>query len=182
MSKKIYIIVGSTRPGRVGRTIADWFYEQTQIVNSENVKFEIVDLADWNLPLFDEPIIPRFSPGQNEHSKKWTAKIADADGYIIVTPEYNHSIPASLKNALDYVYEEWRQKPVAFVTYGWHGSEMAIKHLTDITNLLEMRILPEQVTITFNQAMFNEQYQLTDPQKDLTPHVEDAAKVIKSFM
>lgn len=179
MAKKVFIIVGSTRPGRVGRTIAEWFYEQTKAV--EGVDFELVDLADWNLPLFNEPTPPKFAPVQHDHSKDWTAKIAEADGYVIVTAEHNHSIPAALKNALDYVYHEWGKKPVAFVSYGWSGGKMAVKHLTDITTNLEMKILPEQVNITFDPAMFDEQSQLANLEKDLAPYAEAAAKVAKAF-
>lgn len=179
MSKKIYIIVGSTRPGRVSRMVTDWFYQQAAEV--KDVTFEIVDIADWDLPLFNEAIPPKFAPPQHDHSKNWTAKIAEADGYVIVTAEHNHSIPASLKNALDYVYHEWGNKPVAFVSYGWGGGKMAVKHLTDITKNLEMEILPEQVNITFNPAMFDEQSQLANPEKDLAPYAEAAAKVANAF-
>lgn len=181
MSKKIHIIVGSTRPNRIGRTVADWFHQQAKVVSAEDVEFEIVDLADWDLPLFNEATPPKFAPVQHDHSKDWTAKIAEADGYVIVTAEHNHSIPASLKNALDYVYHEWNNKPVAFVSYGWGGGKMAVKHLIDITENLEMNILPAQVNITFNPTMFDERGQLVNLEKDLAPHAEDAVKVAKSF-
>jgi NAD(P)H-dependent FMN reductase len=179
MAKKIYIIVGSTRAGRVGRTIAEWFYQQAK--NTSDAAFEIVDLADWDLPLLNEPIPAKFAPPQYDHSKNWAAKIAEADGFVFVTAEHNHSIPASLKNAIDYVYHEWGNKPVAFVSYGWHGGKMAVKHLTDIATNLEMKIVPEQANITFSPAMFDQQNQLADPEKDLAPYTEAATAVAKSF-
>lgn len=181
MSKKIYIILGSTRSGRVGHTIAEWFYKQA-VGATDDVTFELVDLAEWDLPLLNEPIPAKFAPPQYDYTKKWAAKIAEADGFVFVTAEHNHSVPASLKNAIDHVYHEWGSKPVAFVSYGWHGGKMAVKHLTDITKNLEMNVLPEQVNITFNPAMFDERNQLSDPKKDLTLYAEAAGSVAKAFI
>jgi len=179
MSKKIYIIVGSTRPGRVGRTIAEWFAQHA--LKSQDVTFELVDLADWQLPLLNEPVPAKFAPPQHDHSKKWAAKISEADGFVFVTAEHNHSIPASLKNAIDYIYHEWGGKPVAFVSYGWHGGKMAVKHLTDITTNLEMKVLPQQVAITFTPDMFDQQNQLVNPEKDLAQYAQTAIQVVRSF-
>lgn len=179
MSKKIYIIVGSTRPGRVGRTVAEWFAQHAS--KSQDVTFELVDLADWQLPLLNEPIPAKFASPQHDHSKKWAAKIAEADGFVFVTAEHNHSVPASLKNAIDYIYHEWGGKPVAFVSYGWHGGKMAVKHLTDITTNLEMKILPQQVNVTFTPDMFDQQNQLANPEKDLAQYAQTATQVVKSF-
>lgn len=180
MSKKIYVIIGSTRPGRVGRSVAEWFYEQTK--DTPGVEFEVVDLAEWQLPPLNEPIPAKFAPPQHDHSKQWMAKIAEADGFVFVTAEHNHSIPASLKNAIDYVYHEWGGKPVSFVSYGWHGGKMAVKHLTDITTNLEMKILPEQVNITFHPAMFDQYQQLADPEKDLEEYKEAAKVIARAFV
>lgn len=179
MSKKIYIIVGSTRPGRVSRTVAEWFYEK--VSDTPGVTFELIDLADWDLPLLNEPIPAKFAPPQYDHSKKWAAKVAQADGFVFVTAEHNHSVPASLKNAIDYVYHEWGGKPVAFVSYGWYAGKTAVKHLTDIVTNLEMNILSDQVNIAFDPAMFDEKSQLANPEKDLAKYTQAAVRIANSF-
>lgn len=136
MSLKIGIIVGSTRPSRVGRTIADWFYDQVK--DTPDVQFDILDLKEENLPFLDEPGLPSAGNYQNESTKRWGAKVDQYDGYIIVTPEYNHGVAAPLKNALDTIYSEWRRKPVAFVGYGAMGGARAIEQLVQIVTQLNM--------------------------------------------
>jgi NAD(P)H-dependent FMN reductase len=117
MSKpKLLIVIASTRPGRAGRPIGDWFTAFAR----EHGGFEVdeADLAELNLPLMDEPNHPRLKNYTKDHTKAWSAQVAAADAFVFVTPEYNHSFPASLKNAFDYLHEEWRHKPLGFVSYG----------------------------------------------------------------
>lgn len=140
MSTKIGIIVGSTRPTRVGRTIADWLYNQVK--DTPDVSFDIIDLKEVNLPFLDEPGLPSAGNYQNEHTKKWGEKIAQYDGYIFVTPEYNHGIAAPLKNAIDTIHAEWDRKPVAFVGYGALGGARAIEQLVQVTAQINMVPLP----------------------------------------
>jgi NAD(P)H-dependent FMN reductase len=113
---KLLIVVASTRPGRVGRPVGDWFAE----VAREHGGFEVreVDLAELDLPLLDEPNHPRLRNYTKEHTKAWSATVDAADAIVFVTPEYNHSFPASLKNAVDYLNHEWRHKALGFVSYG----------------------------------------------------------------
>jgi NAD(P)H-dependent FMN reductase len=113
---KLLVIVASTRPGRVGRPVADWFLEAAR----EHGGFEIeeADLLELNMPMLDEPNHPRLRNYTHEHTKKWSATVDAADAIVWVTPEYNHSYPASLKNAVDYLFHEWQYKPVGFVSYG----------------------------------------------------------------
>jgi NAD(P)H-dependent FMN reductase len=113
---KLNVIIGSTRPGRIGLPIGQWFYGYAQ----RHGKFEVrlVDLAEVNLPLLDEPKHPRLRQYEHEHTKTWSAIVAEADAYAFVTPEYNHSAPAALTNAIDFVYHEWSYKPACFVSYG----------------------------------------------------------------
>jgi len=177
---KTLIIVASTRPGRVGRPIADWFFAQAASQPS-GVQFELVDLADWNLPFLDEPIPPMAHTYQHDHTKRWSAKIADADGYIIVTPEYNHGYPAALKNALDYLYHEWAGKPVGFVGYGMGGGRLAVSQLQQVVEELQMRPLTEQVAITFEHDMFDEHHQLVEPDKVLAKYT-GAARILVQAM
>lgn len=132
----IQIIVGSTRPGRVGRKITDWFAKD--LILPVGTTVEIIDLAEINLPMLDEPMSAMMNQYSKDHTKEWSDIIAKADGYVWVTPEYNHGVPASLKNAIDYLYIEWQYKPVAFVGYGGLGAARAIEHLVGISSELSM--------------------------------------------
>ncbi|HTW11148.1 MAG TPA: NAD(P)H-dependent oxidoreductase [Solirubrobacteraceae bacterium] len=117
MSKpKLLVIIASTRPGRVGRPVGDWFVQ----VAREHGGFEVqeADLAELNLPVLDEPKHPRLRDYQHDHTKRWSAIVDAADAFVWVTPEYNHSYPASLKNAIDYVFHEWTHKVLGYVSYG----------------------------------------------------------------
>ena len=101
---KLAIIVGSTRPGRVGESVARWVYELAN--KRADAAIELVDIQDFNLPLLDEPVPPSQGQYSKEHTKRWAAKIDSFDGYVFVTPEYNHGISGALKNAIDFVYAE----------------------------------------------------------------------------
>lgn len=136
MSLKVAVIVGSTRPGRAGKNIAEWYMNHTNDVSG--MKFELIDLEKEGLPFLDEPVPASAQQYQHEHTKKWSEKISGFDAYIFVTAEYNHSIPAPLKNAIDYLYNEWANKPVAFVGYGGAGGTRAIVHLRTIAGELQM--------------------------------------------
>lgn len=124
---KIAIILGSTRPGRNGEAVARWVYDKAKKrANNNNsydhdVKFEYIDIKDFNLPLLDEPIPPSQGQYSKEHTKAWSAKINSFDAFIFVTPEYNHGIPGALKNAIDFLYQEWNNKVAGFVSYGSAG-------------------------------------------------------------
>jgi NAD(P)H-dependent FMN reductase len=126
---KIKIIVGSTREGRFSDKAATWIAEE--IKEKEKVIVEILDLRDYNMPFFNESISPanKKEPYKNETVDLFTKKIQEGDAFIIVSPEYNHGIPGVLKNALDWVYQEWNNKPVAFVSYGSVGGARVIEQL-----------------------------------------------------
>jgi NAD(P)H-dependent FMN reductase len=134
----IQVIVGSTRPGRVGRKVADWFVKQAEVPAGSTI--EIIYLADINLPLLDEPISAMMNQYSKDHTKEWSSIISKADGYVFVTPEYNHGTSAALKNAIDYLYSEWGYKPVAFVGYGGMGATRAIESL--VVSASELRMFP----------------------------------------
>jgi NAD(P)H-dependent FMN reductase len=142
---KIGIIIGSTRPGRVGEAVAKWVYELSK--SRDDAEFELVDIKDYDLPLLDEP---EPASGQNytkDHTKKWAAKIAELDGFIFVTPEYNHSISGALKNALDYLYLEWTNKAAGFVSYGSIGGARAVEALRPIMAQFKIADVREQVML-----------------------------------
>jgi NAD(P)H-dependent FMN reductase len=143
---KIGIILGSTRPGRNGAQVADWLFK----IASErtDADFELIDLADYPLPHLDEPMPPSLGLYQNDHTKQWAAKIASFDGFVIVTPEYNHSTSGVLKNAIDYLYAEWNNKAVGFVSYGSAGGARAVEHLRLIAAELQMADVRQQVVLS----------------------------------
>src|SRR5256886_5489632 len=118
------IILGSTRPNRNGEQVARWVLEAAS--RRHDAHFELLALRDYPLPHLDEPLPPSFGQYQNEHTRQWAAKIASFDGFVIVTPEYNHGTSGVLKNAIDYLYAEWNNKAVGFVSYGGTGAARAV--------------------------------------------------------
>ncbi|WP_313545263.1 NADPH-dependent FMN reductase [Leifsonia aquatica] len=133
---KIAIIIGSTRPGRNGEAVARWVYEHA--AKRAGVEYELVDLADWNLPHLDEAMPAAMGQYANDHTKAWAAKIAEFDGYLFVTPEYNHSTSGALKNAIDFVGAEWANKAAGFVSYGVFGGARAVEHLRLVLSQLQV--------------------------------------------
>ena len=140
---KIGIIIGSTRPGRNAEQVAKWYYEIAK--KRTDAEFELVDIADYNLPLLDEALPAGWNQYANDHTKKWAAKIGEFDGFIMVTPEYNHSTSAALKNAIDYLGVEWNNKAVGFVSYGSAMGVRAVEHLRLIAGELQMADIRQQV-------------------------------------
>jgi NAD(P)H-dependent FMN reductase len=143
---KLQVIVVSTRPARLGLAVAEWFFGRAQ----QHARFEseLVDLKEVNLPLFDEPRHPRFGQYEHEHTRAWSARVAPADAFVFVTPEYNHAAPPSLVNALDFLSAEWANKPAAFVSYGGiSGGTRAVQMAKPILLALRMVPIPESVTI-----------------------------------
>lgn len=140
------IIIASTRPGRKGPAIAAWIFEWCK--KNSLFSTEVLDLVEINLPFLDEPKPARLKEYTNEHTKSWSREIDNSDAFIIVTPEYNHGYPASLKNAMDFLYWEWNYKPVAFVSYGGvAGGTRAVQQLHQVATSLNMMPLPESVCI-----------------------------------
>ncbi len=143
---KIGIIIGSTRPGRNGEAVAKWVFELSKKRN--DAEFELVDLVDFNLPLLDEPYPAMMVQYTKDHTKVWSAKIASFDGFIFVTPEYNHSTSGALKNAIDYISVEWNNKAAGFVGYGSAGGVRAVEHLRLIAGELQMADVRAQVILS----------------------------------
>ena len=143
---RIGIILGSTRPNRNGEQVARWVYDIAS--RRSDAEFELVDLRDYPLPHLDEPLPPSMGQYQNDHTKAWAEKIASFDGFVIVTPEYNHSTSGVLKNAIDYLYAEWNNKAVGFVSYGSVGGARAAEHLRLVAGELQMADVRQQVTLS----------------------------------
>jgi NAD(P)H-dependent FMN reductase len=142
----IAIILGSTRPGRNGKSVADWVVDKASA--RATARYELVDLADHPLPHIDEPIPPSVGQYAGEHTKAWAEKISSFDGFIFVTPEYNHSTSGVLKNAIDYLYGEWNNKAAAFVSYGSLGGARAIEHLRAICSELQIAHVRQQLSFS----------------------------------
>jgi NAD(P)H-dependent FMN reductase len=154
-SPKLHTIILSTRPGRVGLSVGQWFHEFASAHGGFDA--ELVDLADFDLPLYDEPVHPRFQQYENEHTKGWSASVADADAYVFVTPEYNYSPPPSFVNAVDYVYREWNYKPCGFVSYGGvSGGLRAVQAERLQVTTLKMMPMMESVPIPMVASLMSE--------------------------
>lgn len=145
----LLVIVGSTRPGRAGLPVSEWFVKRA--ASHDGVAVTVADLAELDLPLLDEPNHPRLRQYLNRHTKDWSAMVDAADAIVIVTPEYNHSYPAPLKNALDYLHQEWQYKPVGFVSYGGvSAGTRAVVALKPVVSALRMVPVVENVNIPFH--------------------------------
>jgi NAD(P)H-dependent FMN reductase len=146
MMIKIGIVLGSTRPGRKSETVGHWVLEHARA--RTDAAFEIVDIAHYKLPLLDEPVPASMNQYQNAHTKAWAERIATLDGYIFVTPEYNHGPSGALKNAIDFVYKEWNNKAAGFVGYGAVGAVRAIEQLRVVLAECQIATVRAQVGLS----------------------------------
>ncbi|MCC6417612.1 MAG: NAD(P)H-dependent oxidoreductase [Gemmataceae bacterium] len=150
---KLAIIIGSTRPGRVAEAVARWVYELAQ--KRGDAEFELVDIKEFDLPLLDEPIPPSQGKYSREHTKRWAARIDSFDGYVFVTPEYNHGISGALKNAIDFLYAEWNNKAAGFVGYGSAGGVRAVEHLRLVMAEVQVATVRAQVMLSLHDDFEN---------------------------
>lgn len=147
------IIVASTRPGRAGLPVGEWFTAEAR--RHGGFEIEVLDLAAIALPFLDEPHHPRLRRYQHEHTKAWSRRINAADAIALIAPEYNYGYTAPLKNALDYLFHEWCYKPVGFVSYGGKvGGTRSVQMLKQVVTTLKMMPIPEAVTIPNIGAWF----------------------------
>ncbi|KAK9482112.1 flavoprotein-like protein [Lipomyces starkeyi] len=152
---KVAIVICSTRSPRVGDKVADFVKGVLEEHDtSGSPALSLVDVADYKLPVYDEPVIPAMVPEKaqftHEHSKAWSAKISEFSGYIFVTPEYNYGIPGSIKNAIDYLYNEWQGKPVFIVSYGVEGGNKVSDALKQTLDGMKLLVCPTRVTLPFH--------------------------------
>ncbi|MDX8035584.1 NAD(P)H-dependent oxidoreductase [Lentzea sp. BCCO 10_0856] len=142
---RIAVILGSTRPGRRSEAVAQW------VVNVANARddasFDLVDLAEFDLPMLDEPMPAIVGQYQHAHTREWASRIASYDGFVFVTPEYNHSFSAALKNAIDYLYAEWNDKAAGFVGIGGTGGLRAVEQLRLV--LAELKVATVRTQVAF---------------------------------
>ena len=152
---KLLEIIASTRPGRVGLPVGEWFYEHA--TEHGGFEVELADLAVVQLPLLDEPHHPRLRQYTQDHSQAWSATVDAADAIVLVTAEYNYGYPAALKNAIDYLHHEWRHKPVGFVSYGGVAAgTRAVQQLKAVVQAVGMTAVQGAVSIPFVQQFLTE--------------------------
>lgn len=145
---QLQIIMTSTRDGRVGMPIAEWFTDFAKTHGKFELKF--IDLKEVALPMFDEPHHPSKQQYVHEHTKQWSALVKQADAYVFVVPEYNHMLPPALLNALDYLVVEWAYKPVGFVSYGGvSGGTRSVESALPMLAGLKLVGIPEAVNVPF---------------------------------
>jgi len=180
---KIQVITDTTRPNRVNTQVADWIYGIAKLRSGLDV--ELVDIADYNLPLLDEPKPPSMGGYTQEHTKVWAAKVAEADGYVFVLPEYNHGIPGSLKNAIDFIYAEWNNKAAGFVSYGSGGGVRSAEHMRAVTGELQIADVRAQVMLNLqddfeNYSVFKPRSRHEDNANTLLDQLTAWAEVMKT--
>jgi NAD(P)H-dependent FMN reductase len=158
---KLEIIVASTRPGRVGLSIGQWIEREAK-EHAGFAEVELVDLAEVDLPFMNEPNHPRLGRYTHQHTRDWSAKVAEADAFVIVMPEYNYGYNAEIKNAIDYLHNEWKYKPVGLASYGGvSAGTRAAQMLKQVLTTLKMTPLSEAVSIPFVQQFLDDEAILT---------------------
>jgi NAD(P)H-dependent FMN reductase len=173
-AKRVAVVVGSSRPTRICPGIAAWIQQALQESRSSavvrSVRYELLDLAEVNLPFLDEPLIPALGEYQHAHTKAWSQTVSGYDGFIFVFPQYNWGYPAILKNTLDFLFNEWADKPVSFATYGTRGGNRAAKQLQSVLAGLHMRELHDHLEIVITINDVDSQWQVKDLDAVLGPH------------
>jgi NAD(P)H-dependent FMN reductase len=174
--KNVLLIMGSTRAGRVCPKITEWIAR----IGREHTGFnyEVIDLADWPLPMDDEPEIPaKGIPYTQAHTRAWSEKVKSGDAVIFVTPQYNWGYPAALKNAIDHLYHEWRNKPAAIVSYGGHGGGKCAEQLRQVAGAIKMRVVPTAPGIVLSDAVIREGASF-EPEQDFKLHRESIEQAL----
>ncbi len=167
---RIAIIIGTTRPERVGEAVAQWVYGRAK--ERKDAEFELLDLRDYDLPLLDEPIPPSQGQYSKPHTHRWSAVIAGFDAFVFVTAEYNHGIPGALKNAIDFLYQEWNNKVAGFVGYGSAGGVRAVEQLRLV--MAELQIADVRAQVALSLAHDFENYRTPQP----GPYHEESLKTM----
>jgi NAD(P)H-dependent FMN reductase len=150
---RVAIVIGSTRPGRKAEAVARWVHDLA--TKRGDAEYELVDIKDFDLPLYDEPMPPMRGQYTQPHTKAWSAKVASFDGYVFVTPEYNHGPSAALKNAIDFLYREWNNKAAGFVGYGSAGGTRAVEQLRQVMGELLVADVRAQVALSLSTDFEN---------------------------
>ncbi len=173
---RIGVIIGTTRDARFADKPAQWFLDLAR--TRADMTFEKLDLRDFDLPFFNEAASNLWAPSQDARAVRWQETLAEFDGFVVVTGEYNHSVPASLKNALDQAYKEWMRKPMGFVGYGGTGAARAIEHLRGIA--VELQMVPLRNAVHIGGGEFMKVHPLGEngPMESISHAIEPAARAL----
>jgi NAD(P)H-dependent FMN reductase len=184
----LQIIIASTRPGRVGLPVGQWFIGRAQAHGA--FELDVADLAEIKLPFVDEPNHPRLRQYTKKHTKDWSARVERADAFVIVLPEYNYGYPATIKNAIDFLNQEWKYKPVGFVSYGGVAAgTRSVQQLKEVVTTLSMFPLFAAVSIPFVSQFIDDEgeiqanetmEQAADAMLDELVRVEAALRPLRS--
>lgn len=166
-NQRIAVIIGSTRPTRICAEIAAW--ARDIIGDDSELSYELLDLATVNLPFLDEPLKAALHQYEHEHTRAWSKLVQSYDGFLFVFPQYNWGYPGVLKNALDYLYTEWHDKPASFLTYGTRGGSKAAEQFLTVMQGLHMRILDTHVEAIITDNDVDADWQLKDVSATLNP-------------
>ena len=164
---RIAVVIGSTRPTRICADIAAWTRDAIQ--DRSELAYELLDLAQVNLPFLDEPLKAALHQYVHEHTRNWSRLVESYDGFLFVFPQYNWGYPAVLKNALDYLYQEWNDKPASFLTYGTRGGNKAADQFTSVMNGLHMRVTDDHVEAVITDEHVDADWRLKDVHSTLLP-------------
>ena len=173
----VKIILGSTREGRFSDRVGAWMLDEAK--RHEGITAELLDLRDYEMPFFNEPVSTSYKqePFKNEAVQRWTAKIAEGDAFIVIAPEYNHGYPAVLKNALDYVYQEWNNKAIGFVSYGSAMGARSVEQLRQVAIELQLAPVRNSVHMTYDVLMAIGKG--TDPKEALASYADRAKGLVE---
>lgn len=168
--RRVAVVVGSTRPTRICPGIAQWVMKTVQ--EGSPLEYELIDLAEVNLPFLDEPFKAALGRYEHEHTRAWSRTVSSFDGFIFVFPQYNWGYPAPLKNALDFLYHEWAGKPSCCVTYGTRGGPRSAAQMRSVFEGLKMQQLDNHVEVSISAEAVDEEFQLRDVDGTLQPYLE----------
>lgn len=178
---KITLVVGSTRQNRAAEPVSAWLIEQIQ--QRPNIELDVIDLKQEALPFFEAPISPSYQPDQSPHALAWGKKIAAAERVIFLTAEYNRSIPAPLKNAIDYLSQEWNGKPAAVVSYGYIDAGRGVTaHLLDVMRWLKMAVVPTTVHLQLATDLLDDQGRIKDGAAAFADSRSDLAAMLDELL
>ena len=171
----IAVVIGSTRPNRICPGIAEWIRDVAQ--EGSSLHYSLLDLADVHLPFLDEPFMAALERYEHEHTREWSRIVRAFDGFIFVFPQYNWGYPGALKNALDYLYDEWRAKPASLATYGTRGGNRGARQLNEVLQGLHMNLLEDHLEIVITEDDVDEEWQLRDLSAVMAPYVEQTQRI-----
>lgn len=171
---RIAVVIGSTRPSRICPEIATW--TRTAAQQDSPLHYELLDLAELDLPMLDEPLMAALQQYEHEHTRAWSRLVSSYDGFLFVFPQYNWGYPAVLKNALDFLYHEWGGKPASFLTYGTRGGSQAAAQFATVLQGLKMQAL-DHVEAVITDKDVDADWQLIDASATLRPNLDQVRLV-----